>query len=67
MDFVRLMREVMTVALEFERGAPADNERIAEQGLQRDDDLLPAQGATLTAIDATNGLLQPAGGKILAA
>jgi hypothetical protein len=39
--FCRVMQEVR-IALQFEGGAPADNEGIFEDRLKRDDGLLPA-------------------------
>ena len=54
------LRKVVGIALQFERGAPANYERrIVENGLEGDDDLLPAQSAARPAEHAAGGLFKP--------
>lgn len=56
------LREMVGVSLQFERGAPTDDERrIVEDGLKRYDDLLPAQSSTGPAKYTARGLFEPAG------
>ena len=42
----------MGVALQFERGASADDERVIEKGLKRDDKLLPCERAARAAVNS---------------
>ncbi len=51
-------REVMSIALEFERGATADDKRLPKLSLQRYDDLLPCQRTAWPAKYARCELLQ---------
>ena len=56
------LRQVVRVALHFERRASADSQAIAEQTLQGDDNLFPSQRAAGPSIDAAYGLLEPLAG-----
>ena len=49
----------MAETMEVESGATSDNEVLGEQGLQRDDGLLPDDGATGPNIDAMRRLGEP--------
>ena len=62
-----MLLQVVGKAVQLEGGAAADDEIAGEQGLQRDDDLLPAERSARTLVDAAHRLLQPAGGDVLAA
>ncbi len=55
MRFLGLLPEVMPVALEFEGGASADDERPFEKHLHGYNDLLPCQRETGAPIDAARG------------
>ena len=59
MNLLHFVRKVMSVALQFERGASADDKRSMEKRLNRDDDLLPSQRAARAAIDAARRLFEP--------
>ena len=63
----RVLLQVVGKAVQFEGGAAADDEVASEQGLQGDDDLLPAERAARALIDAARRLLQPACCHVLAA
>src|ERR1041385_5430112 len=67
MNLVLLLRQVMGIALRFEGSASAEQQRIAEQRLERNDDLLPPERSARAAIDASGGLIEPPRGHILAA
>ena len=56
----------MRIALQFERGASADNELFFENRPKRDNDLLPRQRTSRTAINAPRRLLQPAHRHVMA-
>ena len=49
---------IMRIALQFERAAPADNKLFFKNRLERDNDLLPRQRTSRTAINAPRRLLQ---------
>jgi hypothetical protein len=51
----------VSVALQFERGAAADEQGIIQQGLKRDHDLLPGQRTAGPAINTAGWLCEPAG------
>jgi hypothetical protein len=42
------LRKVMSMAVQFESGAPAEQQRIAEERLERDDQLLPRRRSART-------------------
>jgi hypothetical protein len=66
-DFFAAAGEVMSEAAEVQRGTAADDELVAEEGLEGDDGLLPVQRASGTLVDAAGGLREPAGGDVMAA
>jgi hypothetical protein len=43
MNLRLLVREIVRVALQLKRGTSADNERVIEKSLKRDDDLPPRE------------------------
>lgn len=64
-DLGGVLTEEMRVALEFERGPPADDQLVAEQGLEREDGLLPVERTLATTVDAATRLGKPSGGQVL--
>src|SRR5262249_31325957 len=67
MNLLLLLRQVMGIALRFEGGASAEQQRVTEERLERDNDMLPRQRSTRPAISASGGLVEPPCGHILAA
>jgi hypothetical protein len=65
MNLTLLARKEVRVALEFERGAPANRERECQEALKGYDDLFPLEVAARAAVDATSGLPEPSMGDIL--
>jgi hypothetical protein len=61
------MREVVREALQFERRPAASDETMSKQGLQRNNDLLPAHIASGLAIDTSRRLFEQARAHIVAA
>ncbi len=61
------LAQIVGKSLQLQGGATADQEIVAEQGLQRDDDVLPGQRSTRALVDARRRLRQPAGGDVLVA
>jgi len=56
-----IARKIVRKALQFERGAPADDKGPGKQGLKRDHHLLPAKRPARSPVDAAHGPFQPAG------
>jgi hypothetical protein len=60
------MREEVGVALQFERGASADDEWVIKKRLKRDDELLPDKRTAGAAVDPPYRLVEPARTHIVA-
>lgn len=60
MDLQLFVREVVGVAMQFERGPSADGERVIEKRLKRDDKLLPGERTARAAVNPPCRLVEPA-------
>jgi hypothetical protein len=66
MNLHLFLREVVGIAVQFERGASADGERVIEKRLKRDDELLPSERTTGAPVNAPCRLVEPARTYIMA-
>ena len=66
MDLRFLVREEVGVTLQFERRPSAEDERIIEERLKRDDELLPGERTARATVDPADRLVEPARTHIVA-
>jgi hypothetical protein len=59
MNLHLFLREVVGVPLQFERGTSADDERVIEKRLKRDDKLLPGKRTAGAPVNPSCRLVEP--------
>jgi hypothetical protein len=67
MDFFQVLREIVSVFLQFERSASTDEHRVFKESLKRDHNLLLGERAARPAVDASGRLFEPPRRNVLAA